>query len=208
MIKQDKTISISGALRQGWNQFKKHGWFMVGAFLATVLISLIVSNLVGGHSMFGEVLNNIVSIGASLFIGMGWIVVSLKLAKGQEVSWKDFYNHYKMFGKFLGATVLYWLIVAGGLILLIVPGIIWALKYRMFSYLVIEKNMDIMDALKESARLTKGARWSLLGFVIVGGLINIAGFLAFGIGAAITAPIVMVATAAVYLKLAEQSKTE
>lgn len=208
MIKQEKTLSISGALRQGWNTFKKHGWFLVGAFLATVLISLIVSNTIGGRSMAGELLNNIVNIGVSLFISMGWVVVALKFAKHQEVSWKDFYNHYKLFWKFAGASVLYWLIVVGGLILLIVPGVIWALKYRMFSYLVVERNMNIMDALKESARITKGARWSLLGFLIVGCLINVLGIIALGVGVAITAPIIMIATASVYRALVDQSQQQ
>jgi len=205
MIKQEKTVSISGSLRYGWNTFKKHGWFLAGSFLATLLISFIAGN-VGGSSLFGQMVGNIVSIVVSILIALGWTTVTLKFVKSETVSWKDFYTNYKLFWKYAGASIVYGLIVCGGLILLIVPGIIWALKYKMFSYLVVEKKMGIKAALRESAHITKGARWSLLGFIIVMGLINVVGFLALGVGLVITAPIVMIANAYIYKSLKEQTQ--
>ncbi len=203
---QEKTVSISGALRTGWREFKKHGWFLVGAFLASIMASLIIGSVSDSRNVGIEIIGNLASAGISILISIAWTTIALKAARGQEVVWKDLVSNYKLFWKYTGASILYALIVMGGLILLIIPGIIWALKYKMFSYLIIDKNMGIMEAFRESARLTKGNRWSLLGFIIVGGLINIAGLLVIGIGFLITAPIIMIATAQVYLYLAKDTK--
>jgi uncharacterized membrane protein len=91
--------------------------------------------------------------------------------------------------------------VAGGLILLIVPGIYLGLKYQFFSYLIVDKELGVLDSLKESSQITQGVKWQLFGFSLALIGINILGALAFGIGLLVTIPLTVVAHVFVYRKL-------
>jgi len=57
--------------------------------------------------------------------------------------------------------------VAFGLVLLIIPGIYLALKYQFYGYLIVDKGMGPIKALKESGRITDGAKKDLLIFWLV-----------------------------------------
>ena len=88
-----------------------------------------------------------------------------------------------------------------GLILFIVPGIIIGIKLQFASYLVVDKNMGVVDALNKSSEMTKGIKMNLFLFGILLFLINVLGFLALIVGLLVTIPLSMVATAYVYRKL-------
>lgn len=54
--------------------------------------------------------------------------------------------------------------VVVGLLFLIVPGIYLGLKYQFFGYLIVDRGMGPFEALKESGRLTEGAKTDLFVF--------------------------------------------
>jgi uncharacterized membrane protein len=89
-----------------------------------------------------------------------------------------------------------------------VPGIIWAIKCPMFGYLIIDRDMPPVAALKKSVEITKGAKWDifLLGLLFLG--IIILGVLACVVGLFAAIPTVMVAHAFVYRKLASSAPQE
>lgn len=101
----------------------------------------------------------------------------------------------------LAGTVIS-LIVGVGLILLVVPGIIFAVRYVFYGYAVVDRNAAPMDALAQSAAATKGV-WgtvSLFGLAVL--LLTILGALALGVGLLVTTPISVLAAAWVYRRLA------
>lgn len=55
-----------------------------------------------------------------------------------------------------------------------------------------------MEALKESFDLTQGLRWKILAIFVLGGLINILGVLALGVGILFTFPVSFLALATLY----------
>ena len=67
-----------------------------------------------------------------------------------------------------------------------------------FKYLIIDKGLGPIEALKESRRITTGQRWQLLLFVLILALLNILGALALFIGLFVTMPVTMIAMAHVY----------
>jgi uncharacterized membrane protein len=91
--------------------------------------------------------------------------------------------------------------VAAGFLLLIVPGVIFALKYSQTRFLIIDKHMKPMEAVRESARLTKGKRGKIFGFALLLLLINILGALALLVGLLFTIPLSLIATAVLYKSL-------
>ena len=97
------------------------------------------------------------------------------------------------------------LIMFCGFLLLIIPGIIWAIGFQLAPYFVVDKGMDPLEALKKSWAATRGAKWNLFLFGLLLGLINMLGFLALMVGLLFTLPLSMVAMAYVYRKLAVQA---
>jgi uncharacterized membrane protein len=114
---------------------------------------------------------------------------------------KDLFSYRSFFWRYLGGTLLYSLFVLGGLLLLIIPGIIWGIRYQFIPYLIVDKNMSVGEAVRRSNDLTRGSTWELLGFSVVLLVINLLGVLAFIVGQLVTIPITMLAQAYVYRRL-------
>ena len=91
------------------------------------------------------------------------------------------------------------------MLLLIIPGIIWAVKYQYCLYFVVDKRLGPIDALKASARTTQTIKLKLFGFVILCSLINMAGMICLLLGIFVTYPVVLVASALVYRHLVIQT---
>lgn len=108
----------------------------------------------------------------------------------------------KPFWAYVVGSLLVALAVLLGLILLIIPGIIVALAFIFWNYLVVERGLTPIAALKESARITKGNRWKLFALGCACAAINLLGFLALLVGILVAAPVTALALVHVYRTLA------
>jgi uncharacterized membrane protein len=84
---------------------------------------------------------------------------------------------------------------------LIVPGIIWAIKYFPMLYLVVDKGKGPAEAFSESATLTQGVKGQLFLLGILFFFINLLGFTALFVGLLVTVPMTMLASAYIYRHL-------
>jgi uncharacterized membrane protein len=89
---------------------------------------------------------------------------------------------------------------------LIVPGVLWALTFCFAPLIVAEGQRDVVEAFRQSSKLTRGSRAQLLalGAVLLG--VNLLGVLALGVGTVVTVPISMLA--GVYAFRRMQGRTE
>src|SRR3989344_1646680 len=203
-------IAPGTMIRFGWETFKKRPWFFLGALLCIWILSGVFSQL-GTFSaqvhFVGAIAAVFVGVVGQMFIKMGTTNFLLKGHDTPEgVQLKDFWAP-EMFWPYVGATVFVGIIVVVGIILLIIPGIIFALRYLFVPYLVIDKKYGVMHALRESARISHGHKWQLLGLVIVLALFNILGLLALIVGILVTIPVSMFALVHAYRTL-EHSASE
>jgi len=206
-----KKFFINEAVEFGWHKMKENLGFFIGLILVVGLISIameLVQNLVLKNIPLLSILFTIFSLFVHIVIGMGMIRIALRFCSGEKGSFGDFFSCLPLFFKYLGGSILYALIVIGGLILLIFPGVIWSIKFQYYSYLIIDQGLGPVEALKKSAAITRGAKWSLLGFNIVIGIINLLGAICLLIGLFATMPTTMVAMAFIYRLLLSRLETE
>lgn len=197
-------FSKKEAIVFGWEKFKKEWKFLVVIFIVAWVISSILSKIVGQayESMpISGVVLQIITYAVNAVITLGILKIVLDITDNKKPSWRLLYELYPRALKYIGATILYGLMIVVGLVLLIIPGIYLAIRFQFYAYFIADKNMGIMDSLRASSKATKGSVVNLLAFGLICAGIALAGFLAFGLGILIAIPIVSIASAHVYRKL-------
>ncbi|MFH1233046.1 MAG: DUF975 family protein [Patescibacteria group bacterium] len=200
-------FSKKEAIKFGWEITKNNLVFFIGLLIVAGLISTIpsiISEAIKTNSFALYIVINIVSQILGLIIGMGLIRITLKFCDNKKGEFSDLFSCFPLFFKYLLGSILYGLIVLGGMILLIVPGIIWAIEFQFFGYFIVDKGLGPIEALKKSSAITKNTKWDLFLFSLLLIGINLLGILCLGVGLFAAIPTIMVATAFVYRKLLVQ----
>ncbi len=202
----DTTLSVGSFISFGWETFKKRPWFLIGATVVFVVLSWcagFVSGFIG--ALFGSGVAGLVSFIASFalntLIGMGWLAFSIKAHDDATFVTLSAFWHPQKFWSYLGTTILFSVIVVVGFILFIIPGLMALTAFIFAPYFVIDKGMGPIEALKASARITKGNRLRVLGLITAGGLISLLGFAALIVGLLVALPITMIAYVHAYRRL-------
>jgi uncharacterized membrane protein len=198
-------FSTGSALRFGWETFKKRPWFFVGStvviLLASGLIDAFSSGVdaaVGGSAEQPSIVGTVVNLGLGTLLGMGATAFYLAAHDNPEAVDLSALWHPQPFWKYLGASILYALAIVVGLVLLIVPGIMFALMFMFTTFIVIDRGLGPIEAMKESNRITYGHKWTLLGFTLMLVLINLLGVIALVVGLLVSIPVSSLAVAHAY----------
>ncbi len=206
-MRKDHKFSKTEAIKFGWNIVKRELRFFFGLAVVLILVNFILNVLAKDAknlSFLFSLAFLILVFLVGLILQLGLIKISLNFVDNKKSQFIDLFTTHRPVFKFLAASILFSLIVFAGFVLLIIPGIIWAIKFQFYSYLIVDKEMGPIEALKKSSQLTKGVKLNLLVFSLLLTGINILGVLALGIGLILTIPITMIATAYVYRKLLSQ----
>lgn len=191
------TVSIKESFRFGWNTFKRDPWMLVGATAVIGVVSVIVNKL--NDPMDPNVLISIVGTVLTWWLFLGLTRMALMAHDGGKPRFDMvFKESWNVLWRYALATIISIIITIVGLILLIVPGIIAQVMLSLMIFLILEKRMMPIEALKESRRMTRGKRWDLFLFFLVAGIFNLIGVLIFGVGLLLTLPVTMLAFAHVY----------
>ena len=137
----------------------------------------------------------------AVIVELGFLNIILRFAHGKKANIADLFKHYEAFFPYIFAAILYGLIVLAGLVLFIIPGIIWSLRFQFFGFLILEHDLGPIEALKRSFHITRGSTLKLLGFSLLFILINFMGALCLLVGLLFTVPLTMLALAYIYHKL-------
>lgn len=166
------SLSIESTLQLGFNIFRKApSEFIVFSVLAAIIFSNPVSGLLlGGPTM------------ASYFH------MAQLARRGQQIEISDFFRGFDKAGNLIKLSLLIFLIVLLGFIMLIIPGIYFAISY-VFSHLFIWfYDKEPSEAIRLSRKTVSGNFGQiLLLFLILAG-INLLGLMALGIGILLTMP--------------------
>ena len=200
---QKKTKRFSGreAVRFGWDRLKSHLVFFLTVMVIKGLIDRapdIVEKMVGRVdpapflpnemfivpsdilTVFLLVLHIFLFIIATL-ARMGMLKIALKLNDDEPVRVKDLFSCYPVLFRYFLGTLYYWLIVLGGLVLLVVPGVIWAIRYRFYGFFVVDEGVGPIDSLRKSAEITRGSIWDLFLFTLLLTGVLLLGVLCLGV---------------------------
>ena len=200
-------MKLEGIIEEAYSLIKSSFSDFYLIVLVFILLQLVWSILVKSIG-FPGILSEIFSLELQII----WIIISIKMVDGKKVNVEDIFNFFieikndfsealNMFFRFFVAYILYYFMVIAGLLLLVIPGIIWGYKYRFVPTLTIDKKMGPIDAFKKSAEITQGFKFDMFIIDMFCLLINIIGLLAIFIGLFFTIPLTLLVGSVIYRRL-------
>jgi uncharacterized membrane protein len=201
-------FTVGSAIRFGWETFKTRPWLFVGASIVIFFAYGIVGAITGGidkamgatpedPSAIGSIINFVLST----FVGMGVTAFYLAAHDNPETVDLSTLWHPQPFWKYLVAEILVGLAIGVGFILLIIPGIIATIFFMFTTFIVIDKELGPIEAMKESMRIGRGYRWPLLGLIVLLLLIMLLGVIALFVGVLVAMPVASLAFVHAYRTL-------
>jgi hypothetical protein len=194
-----KRFTNNEAISYGWEKAKANVGLFVISFLIFIGVALLGEVLDGPDKELAEVFSlraNVVGFIfalISMVMQIGLTKMTLKIHDNEKTDAGELFRNYAKLWDYFLASIIYGLIIFVGFLLLIVPGVIWSLKFRFYSYFIIDKNMSPIEALKASAAITDGYKAQLFMLGILVGLINFLGLLCLGVGLFLTIPLSLMA---------------
>ena len=196
--------------------------FLFGAMFSTGPIGLSGNELVA-ILIFGAAIY-LLPIPALAFFVTGWITIALKIIRGQKPRIADLFANS---GKILPATGGMALIALGPLVghglslllfylamtdleafsrvllsliglLLPIIGTVFSLMTFFTPWLIADKNMGALEAIRASMKITLGHKWYLLSFTVAASVLVQLGSLLFGFGLLIVLPLLAIAASGIY----------
>ena len=172
----------------GWQRMKK---FFLDLFLITIIVGVvwipfsIITSLDGSETPSGAILQIFALAYVLLLfnpIDYGSAFVFLKAVRDEQFEVKDMFSAFENYWNVVLASLLVYAIIAIGIVLLIVPGIIFACKLAFVKYLVMDRKMDPVEAVKESWNMTTGYAGKIFLMGLLAIPIGLAGLIMFGVG--------------------------
>jgi uncharacterized membrane protein len=199
------TLSVKECLRFGWKTFRSRPWFFVGATAIIFAVSMVSGELDSfAHkpdaAFFGLIVGLVAAI-ISVLLYMGEVSFALRAHDAPSaVSLRDLWAP-RPFWKAVGTVIIVMVGTVIGLILLIVPGVIFIVLTAFALPLVMDKGLGPIEAIKRSIALTKGNRWNLFLLMLACLGISILGFLALFVGLLVSTPVTLFAVIHAYRTL-------
>jgi uncharacterized membrane protein len=204
-------FSAQEAIRFSWSKAKGN----IVPFLAISFILLLIRLIPTiakeafdnpTHPTGISFLATICTIILSMIFNYNMTRISIRIVDGKTFEISDLFAvDFSELLNYVGATIITGFIMLGGFLLLIVPGIIWSIKYFFAPYLVVDRKMPVMSAIRESGNITYGSKRELFQFGFLIFSVNLMAALCLIVGLFITIPMSWVAIAYAYRKLAPAS---
>jgi hypothetical protein len=211
--------SIGGSFSYGWRK-------MFGRAFLPLLLAVIIAGLLNGPATASWKADNtswfnLVWFFPVAFFGMvyGFLfkpVISygkrylfLKAMRDEETDLRVLFEGFKSkYFKIVLANLIVFALAVIGFILLIVPGIIVLCRLVFVPFLVMDKDLEPMQAVERSWQLTRGHGWKIFFMGVISFFIIIAGFVALFVGVIISFMWIHSAFATLYQSVMYQSVDE
>ena len=197
-------FTISEAVTYSWNAcLRNAGSYLLVSLVVfvgnTVVVLLAAANNTAGFQLAFELLGALID----LLLLLGLIRASLDVVDGVTPRLGMVFRP-DGYGPYLVASIFFLVGTYLGFILLIVPGVVFAVMFQFYGYVVAEHpDIRATAALRRSAEITRGARLRLIGLAVVLICLNLAGALCV-VGLIVTYGITALALAYTYRVLSDR----
>jgi hypothetical protein len=213
-LRQFHTIPRDKAISFGWNAIRNAPFVFIGIAVLHTLISNILNIILNVGSAISPAFikqfqSNDAFVSGSIVIGFllstyataGIISVALAYIEQKKIVLRRFFISPSQAIQIFIGTVVYLVGISVGALLFVLPAVWFGSTFFFWPYIVLQKNTSFIRAFQESARMAKGARFEIFLFWFLSQALIFLGLLIVGIGYLITFPLVMFASAYLYMMM-------
>ena len=136
-------------------------------------------------------------VGGPIQYGTSWVF--LKAVRGERIEVRDIFVVFQRnYWNAVIANIVVSIIVGMGIVMLIVPGIIFACRLAFVPYLVVDREMDVMEALRVSWDMTRGYGWQIFLMGLLAIPVVIIGLVCLFVGVVVSVMWISAAFAVIY----------
>jgi uncharacterized membrane protein len=210
-------LDLNDIFSRTWAIFKEQwgaclvGWLVIVVLSFAIGYGLGIASSFAARAFFGpdsvptasglaSVLTQLIGV----WLGIGLAIYSLKIARGEPAEIADLFSGGPHYIAILLATLLFALITLVGFVLCVVPGVIFALMFSQFYYLVLDRRVGVVDSLRQSSELTSGNKMTLFLIWLVAVGLSIVAMIPCGLGLLVAGPFFMLMKPVIYLTITGQ----
>jgi hypothetical protein len=199
-------VLVTGDLpRPGVNSSYSWGWQVMWPKFGLLLLIMIVYMAIGGLASMAPFLGTLL-IGIPLQFGTAYSF--LLAARREKLEIDHVFRGFQDYWNSVGAGLLVMLIVICGLILLIIPGLVFACKLAFVPYLVTDRKMSASAAIQKSWEMSRGHAMEVFAIMLIGILLAVAGLICLIVGVIVATIWTEAALASLYFAISSREVDE
>jgi len=213
-------LDAGEVISTSWAIFNSQMGMLIGAFVIVFLLvgavalpaNVIQIGLDNNH--FGRNPNPIIGLvlfvlwfPASVFhvyMMAGLTLFLLKIARGQRAEFRDLFRGGRYLLRAYGSSLLYGLMLTFGLMLLVVPGIILALMFWPYLFVLVDTDAPGMECLSRAKEITRHTWGTVFLLWLTSFGLYILGALACVVGLLFAIPLILLLFAVAYCRMTGQ----
>jgi len=185
-------VAVGDIVGYGWKKFQEYlGQIIVAVliYVGVIAVFSILGNIISSSidSIIGSLLFSFVQILVSSAISIVLIRAVLMVVDGKQIDTAALFSADNL-GPYIIGAILVSLGTLVGLILCVIPGIIFAFLTYLWGFFLVDKNMEPVDAIKASIDLVKNNVGTVLVWAIVAAILSFVGFILFCVGYLVAPP--------------------
>jgi uncharacterized membrane protein/phage FluMu protein Com len=214
-------IDFGTTLSRTWEIYKANLGPCIGGMLLMMVCNMVLGTMLqmilvialaavadqggGGGAIVIMLLQQVVAQGVGAFFAVGMILFMLRIARGQAPDYAAIFGGGPYLLRAFAIQILLALIMLAGLILLIIPGVIFALMLSQALFVMVDQRRGVVDSFKGSIEAMRGNKLTVLAIWIVTGFLGllVTLFTCF-VGLIFVAPFGALLTAVIYLDVTGQ----
>jgi hypothetical protein len=222
---EPRVFSIGDAFSRAWEVYKANLGMAIaillvaGAiyFVASFAISIVVGilqisvaqaggrNAAPGIAVLIALLQNFLVYCVMFYFQLGGQRVYLQLVRGENPDFNELFSGGPFLGRMILCSIVYGLVVFAGTLALIIPGIILALMFWPYSFILIDRDLPGIESFSKAKDVMVGNKLNFFGLSILLGVITIfGGIVTLGIGLIFIMPFTYMVQTVAYAEMTSQ----
>lgn len=198
---RDYDFDIIEMTKAGWERINGVKAQFIAGFAVYVAAAVIVQLVLGlvfpqgtaeAPNLLNQQIVGILSYPVLMPIMAGIMMMAIKHSRGEAVDFKSVFDYFHMTGKLALAGVLIYIFTVIGIMLLVLPGIYVSVAYTFTIPLIVDKNMDVWEAMELSRKTVTKHWFKVAGLKGLLSIIMFIGAIALGIGLVWAIPLMFV----------------
>ncbi|MCA9082046.1 MAG: hypothetical protein KDA58_15900 [Planctomycetaceae bacterium] len=202
---QPTVIDAGEVVSVAWERFKDQMGVAIGLIVVGGMVNMMASM---PQNVLGQMLENgavgrdmlpVVIVMQLGFVALGFVVQSwlsvgtaiamLKISRGQAARIEDLFTGGPYLLRMMGNSIVFGLGMVIGLLLLVVPGILFVLTFWPFLYVLVDRDERGLDPLFLSREITSGNWGSIFLLCVISVVVNFLGLMCLCVGMLFTVPL-------------------